>query len=741
MLLTVEAFCEAVQYGINDLIGVLAEQTARNVTDQEKKNMEASYKAVSIMFQQAIAVNPNFKYVNIGTSDMLLEYKLPSASAWCDLILLGQSRNQRKEVFIVELKNWQKNNNDAPGDFEGLIMHQGVPHQHPSDQVRGYSEYCQRFHSVVVESEAEVTGCVYFTQDIDLAPYQEGVNRGLTTFYPVYNTVPASTETLANRIADKIARADNAFAEDFQHGIYKQDRNILVQAAKNFRRHTADNRSIIDPFVLLDSQHEGFLRVLSIVDKLPKGQKEVIIVEGPPGSGKSAVATNIFVECAENYSDRGNIVFVTPTSSQNDNWTTMFDRNGGHGAQGFILRANDYNPGMNGAKMKDIYVPIFRKIDAHKYIDPNNPKSLKYQYFRDYVRYMLDHDMASRDYFANHHYISIVDEAHALINSAVEGFKTNKTAGWCFQMGPQAYHIIYTSQVSVFLMDGKQSFRDNESTTADDIEAYGKELGANVTRVSLEGMQFRCGGNPFVADWIDALFSDRPLRNAKMWKDDFDLHIVDYPSEMDEWLRSKRTSSIRLLSSYTREWLSNPGGSRQSPTCQVLNAMHTTKTPYDFVLKDKHGAKYRKYWNNPSSYDVFVQGSEGSKMHDDPLCEVGCPYAVRGFDYKYVGVLCLGDIVWRSGSWYIIFDLNKETATGSTKKAAVDEWKAYCKRKHYDSKRMILVPANHPDLPCCRALFKTIAEAYRIIMTRGVKGLCLYIEDEETKEHIKDLCR
>ena len=99
----------------------------------------------------------------------------------------------------------------------------------------------------------------------------------------------------------------------------------------------------------------------------------------------------------------------------------------------------------------------------------------------------------------------------------------------------------------------------------------------------------------------------------------------------------------------------------------------------------------------------------------------------------------MGDIVWRNGSWKIIFDYNKETATGSTKKAAVDEWKTYCKRHILDYKRMTLVPTNHPELPCCRALFKTIAEAYRIIMTRGIKGLCLYIEDNETREHIEEL--
>ncbi len=43
----------------------------------------------------------------------------------------------------------------------------------------------------------------------------------------------------------------------------------------------------------------------------------------------------------------------------------------------------------------------------------------------------------------------------------------------------------------------------------------------------------------------------------------------------------------------------------------------------------------------------------GSRMADDSLCEVGCPYAIRGFDYDYVGILWLDDLRWRLGKWEI----------------------------------------------------------------------------------------
>ena len=33
---------------------------------------------------------------------MALEYKLPAASAWCDLVLLGDGKNDKQQVVVIE---------------------------------------------------------------------------------------------------------------------------------------------------------------------------------------------------------------------------------------------------------------------------------------------------------------------------------------------------------------------------------------------------------------------------------------------------------------------------------------------------------------------------------------------------------------------------------------------------------------------------------------------------------------
>lgn len=731
---TVHEFCQYVEDDINGLIEEIAGIT-RVVSDEERKAWAASYSEVSKMLSLCVKRRPEISQVHISTSNLLLEYKLPAASAWCDLVLVG-AKQEQKQVVIVELKNWLKSSQDYPGEAEGLIDHNGQQHLHPSEQVKGYTEYCQRFHSAVQEQGACVSGCVYFSQPIALEPYTKSPNRELTQQYPLFNTEVNSS--IADYILDHVDRSDEPFAQAFEAGYYKQDRNILNQVAANFKSTQAK------PFVLLDEQRRGFVKVMdSLLKRLHDGKKQVIIVEGPPGCGKSAVAINVWMEAVlqmRKQKECGNIVFVATSSAQKDNWASIFDTYGGEvQAAGLILNSNSFNPGLTGSLMKNKYLPIFSDLDHTRYVNPDNENSLRFEYFRDYVNYMIQNE-ETRDYKLNQHFLSVVDEAHALINPTAEGFKTNKTSGWCFQAGPQGYHIIYKSQVSIFFMDGKQSFRDNESTSADDIKSWAKELGAEVEVISLEGMQFRCAGSPDYVEWVERLFTNTPLMNHNRWKEHFKLTICDWPSDMEQALRNEMARSgcnCRILSSYSRKWVSGN-----------LPLNHDGYTGrHDFVLTDKDGGQYRKYWNNPNGYNVFVQASEGSTMHDDPLSEVGCPYVVRGFDYDYIGLLWLEDVVWRNGEWYFNTRFTEETANGSTRSAAIKEYKEYVqKHKSYYSRSAYrqaldnkLFKAYDSRFPKCNRFFQTLAQAYRILLTRAIKGVYIYVADSETRQHLKNL--
>ena len=727
MLYTVREFCSYVQDDLNGLIDEVAGIT-RYVSDEEKKAYAGSYPVVASMLAQAMKRQPAIGDAHISTTELLLEYKLPAASAWCDLVLLGANAENRKEVIIVELKNYQKNQDDAPGSYEGLMMHKGSVIKHPADQVKGYTEYCRRFHSVVLDEGAEVNGCVYFTQPIDLQPYRLAPNDRLTAEYPMYNT--ESSDRLAEYVTAKICKGDEVFAASFVNGFYKQDRNILRQVAENLSANSATVR----PFVLLDEQRLGFNLVMQTLEQRVKdGKKEVIVVHGPPGSGKSAVAINLWIESVMKYSkekDCGNIVFVTTSSSQSDNWKMTFDKYGKkyHASQ-VVLKISSFNPGFNEAKVKQMIYPYFAEKEE-KYVLSHKDRRLNIKYFREYLQYILDNHL-EKNYKRNLHFMSVVDEAHALINPTKEDFRSSNFCGWCCSMGPEAFHVINESQISVFFTDGKQSFRDNETTTIEDIKAWAEELGAHFSSVSLDGMQFRCAGSYEYVDWVENLFSEHPLHNVTKWADKFKVKVVDFPSEMEDDIRqyvNQGNASCRLMSSYTRKWISTAN-----------DEMHSKLSEHDFVLDDKEGSKWKKYWNSGKHYDIYVQGSRGTMMNTDPLSEIGCPYVVRGFDYDYVGLLWLEDIIVRNGEWCLNLDYIEEKGFKSDKVKAKEALKLAKKHGKYRGKVSGIIPSKLDGFPAVNMFFNAVTQAYRILLTRAIKGVTIYIKDEETRAYVRKL--
>jgi len=388
MLITVNEFCQAVSQNMNDLIDQLTVISGRGGPG-ERRAWEYSLPKLSKALASAQLYNSDIKDTHLYLGHLTLEYKLPSASAWCDAILLGNN-TKSPQVLIIELKDWDTSSDD-PGVSESLILHKGKPYLHPSEQVKGYTLYCSRFHSAVLEDSAAVNGCVYFTRNSPIDPYKVPPHDNLVKEFPIFNlTDEDQNNAFSKFISSRIAYPDEQFAIKFEDGIYKQDRNILIQVAQNMKQ------SQDKPFELIDEQRKGYYLVLKAIDESTKqkNKKQVIIIEGPPGSGKSALAANLWIESALQYNEYGNIVFVTTSSSQKSNWSEVFNRTSQLFSGKFmILPANQYNPGLSPALVKR-----FREF-GHKMDADNWEENLK-------IFTKNGHKYRTPD---NQHFISIVD--------------------------------------------------------------------------------------------------------------------------------------------------------------------------------------------------------------------------------------------------------------------------------------------------------------------------------------------
>jgi Uncharacterized conserved protein (DUF2075) len=197
----------------------------------------------------------------------------------------------------------------------------------------------------------------------------------------------------------------------------------------------------------------------------------------------------------------------------------------------------------------------------------------------------------------------------------------------------------------------------------------------------------------------------------------FEFEIFDTPPQLEQALRSKVSegNSIRLLSSYSRTWKTRGAAVPHNLPPSMQDFCET-------YVENGEARLWSRVWNfvpqNGTDYTAFIRAAPGSRMADDPLCEVGCPYAVRGFDYDYVGVLWLDDLVWRDSQWQVnhasVHESGIMNLVGRSRREA------------------------SADAPDSRELLLRVAQAYRILLTRPLKGAYVWIPDEETRRYVVD---
>lgn len=748
MLITIAELRERIDSGMDALVGELRSITGRT-GDEEAMAWRESLPKLSLLLAA-----PSMQAMHLycgGQGDLSLEYQLPASGSWADVVLLGAHQGVPSAV-IVELKHWVTRA-DRPGRAEGLIERQGAQELHPSEQVRGYVEYCRHFHSAVQDAQANVHGCVLFTRDFVVKPYLEKPNAELASNFPMFTL---SQEDLAARapefFASRLTEPNRDFAGAFEAGHYHQQRGFVRQIASQVLSARAR------PFELVDNQRRAFALCKAITEEVVadwrKGgiSRRVVVIKGPPGSGKSAVAARIWAEVSLMPDvPEGDIVFATTSLSQNTNWAHLFTDVGPDGARGVIRKASSYHP------ISTHRVGQLRKSHGRSFLS-------EVHCWRENLCQLRSMGERFRDGAQDQQQlISIVDEAHSLINTERDGGVGQ--FGFAPTLGPQAYHIIRASTLSIFFLDPEQGFRHRENTTLDDLRGWAREHEAGeVIEVSLEGVQFRCAGSNEYVDWIEGLLDGNSVeRNRVMaaaWyvspaitqpdaavqvagsavparlaaqpiapfktksnvvalrsttrRQPFDFRVFDDPVSMEQALRHEmnRGATARLLSTYSRPWRT-----RGQPNPHELPA--SLQDFHERVEQGGRESEWCRVWNvvpkGTDDYSHFVQGSPGSRIAQDSLCEVGCPYAVRGFDYDYVGVLWLEDFLWRNNHWILGLDHIHETGIEQLVNKARQE-------------RSTGMAAN--------AVQKKVAQAYRIILTRALRGLFVWVKDGETRDHI-----
>ena len=217
-----------------------------------------------------------------------IEYNIPQTGKRIDFILSGYDNDYSSNAVIIELKQWdeiQRTNLDATVK---IARFGNVPH--PSYQAWSYKMLMEDFNDAVRKNEIGLYPCAY------LHNYKEPENDLVLKheFYEKYlEEAPAFTMNDSEKL--------RSFIKSFvKFGDKKQILYIIesgkVKPSKSLANSLVGMIQGNDEFTLIDDQKIVYETALSLADEISNPEKQVLIIRGGPGTGKTVVAINLLVE-------------------------------------------------------------------------------------------------------------------------------------------------------------------------------------------------------------------------------------------------------------------------------------------------------------------------------------------------------------------------------------------------------------------------------------------------------------
>jgi DUF2075 family protein len=222
-----------------------------------------------------------------------IECQIPQTSKRIDFILTGLDEKKQSNAVIIELKQWK--NAEATEKDAVVITALGKGNRevsHPSYQAWSYADLLTNFNRSVEENQIQLSPCAFLHNCEDrtaltLPFYQTHINKA-----PIF--FKRDVRALADFIKRFVKYGDT-------QNIMEMIDNGEIRPSKALADSVVGLLNGKQEFTLIDDQKIVFETALQLVDRaITERKKQVFIVEGGPGTGKSVVAINLLARITGN---------------------------------------------------------------------------------------------------------------------------------------------------------------------------------------------------------------------------------------------------------------------------------------------------------------------------------------------------------------------------------------------------------------------------------------------------------
>jgi uncharacterized protein len=288
--------------------------------------------------------------------------------------------------------------------------------------------------------------------------------------------------------------------------------------------------------------------------------------------------------------------------------------------------------------------------------------------------------------------IVVIDEAHRLTDVQVA-----------------MRNLVERFQVIVLLQDDNQRIKITEQGTVDNIS---RALGFTPNILTLQTQQRAKDSGTFFQN-IDELLMGKPTNKVEL--NNFDLKVCNSLEKIDRMLHDHMAHGNRV------KWL--------APFCWDWK-----KKSDDIKIID-HNNHFIKAWN-PMIAQQYAWYQQETKNH---LEQVGCIYTAQGLEFDYVGLIFWDDLYYdtKSDQWKVTL---KDNYDNTFINEIVQMYGGiFIKRDRvviFNNQRFSL-DNFLAQVNASGAVLELIKNIYRVLLSRGKKGLYIWFKHKDTQEYFK----
>ena len=356
-----------------------------------------------------------------------IECQVPNTSKRIDFIITGQNAELRDCAVIVELKQWESASLTSMDGVVQTFIGGGYRNvSHPSYQAWSYAALLEGFNEEVYNQNIKLQPCAFL---------HNCVNPGdlVSPFYESH------LEKAPIFIKDDVLKLSAFIKKYVKHGdptnIMYRIENGRIRPSKSIADNIAKMIDGNEEFVMVDDQKVVYEFARNLVKQSGIKNKNVLIVRGGPGTGKSVVAIQLTARLT---SEQKLVQYVSKNSAPRDVYASK----------------------LSGYRSKSWVNNLFK--GSGSYI--NSPIN-----FFDAL---------------------IVDEAHRLNDKS--GLYSNLGEN-------QIKEIIHAAKCSIFFLDEDQRVTMKDIGSKQEIEYWANQIGASLHYLKLESQFRCNGSDGYLA--------------------------------------------------------------------------------------------------------------------------------------------------------------------------------------------------------------------------------------------------